>query len=475
MQFHVPQSIAALKRGLHVLSEVPAGVSIDECRDLVLAARKSSGIYMMAENYTYIRQNAIVREIAARGLFGTPYFAEAEYIHELKALNEQTKWRRKWQTGIDGNTYPTHSLGPLLQWMPADRVVRLCCAGTGHHYKDPRGDYYEQSDSTTTLCRMASGGLVKLRLDMLSDRPHAMTNYQLQGTDGAYESSRAHGEPDRIWLRSHSRNPNQWINLKDLEAEFLPRSWRDASETAMKAGHGGGDYFEILDFVDSALGRRPPAIDIDFAMDMTLPGLVSQQSILHGSAWMDVPDSRQWQDESCRPRQQLRMVYRPSRGAPPVNVAPGYTLRQYRPSDYAQYDALMRLVGFGEFKPERVEDIQRRCLPGGFFVIEHAASGKLVATAWAAHNPSRLHPNGGSLEYVAADPDHKGHGLGQAVSAVVTRLLVERGYETIFLQTDDWRLPAIVCYLRLGYEPLMYEPDMPARWAAVHAELAKGK
>jgi hypothetical protein len=29
-------------------------------------------------------------------------------------------------------------------------------------------------------------------------------------------------------------------------------------------------------------------------MDMTLPGLVSQQSILQGSAWLPVPDSRAW-------------------------------------------------------------------------------------------------------------------------------------------------------------------------------------
>jgi len=29
-------------------------------------------------------------------------------------------------------------------------------------------------------------------------------------------------------------------------------------------------------------------------MDMTLPGLVSQQSILEEGRWIDVPDSRQW-------------------------------------------------------------------------------------------------------------------------------------------------------------------------------------
>ena len=140
MHCHVPQAVAALGRGIHVLSEVPAGVSVEECRALVAACKASRATYMMAENYTYTRQNVMVREMAARGLFGTPYYAEGEYLHELKQHNEDTPWRRRWQTGVNGITYGTHSLGPILQWMPGQRVVSVCCAGSGHHYRDPRGD-----------------------------------------------------------------------------------------------------------------------------------------------------------------------------------------------------------------------------------------------------------------------------------------------------------------------------------------------
>ena len=43
MHLHVPQSILALQRNLHVLCEVPAGVSVEECRDLTLACRSSRG------------------------------------------------------------------------------------------------------------------------------------------------------------------------------------------------------------------------------------------------------------------------------------------------------------------------------------------------------------------------------------------------------------------------------------------------
>ena len=294
MHFHVPQAVAALNHHLSVISEVTAAVSLDECRQLVAAQKASRGIYMMAENYTYMRPNVIVREMVRRGLFGTPYYGEGEYLHELKGLNEITKWRRKWQTGVNGITYGTHSLGPILQWMPGDRVVAVSGAGSGHHYRDPRGAEYENEDSCVMLCKMASGGLVKIRVDMLSDRPHAMTNYQLQGTDGAYESARAHGEKNRIWLRSRAKDANTWLDLAEFQDEFLPDFWKENMERGKAAGHGGGDFFEILDFVNAIERKRPNPIGIHEAMDMSLPGLVSQQSIQQGSAWLPVPDSRTW-------------------------------------------------------------------------------------------------------------------------------------------------------------------------------------
>jgi predicted dehydrogenase len=294
MPLHVRQSIAALEAGLHVLCEVPAGVSIEECRDLVEACARSDRVYMMAENYTYIRANVIVRSIAEQGLLGTPYYAEGEYLHNIRDLAERTTWRLKWQTGIDGVTYPTHSLGPILQWMAGDRVVSVSCAGSGHHYLDPRGQPYANEDSCVMLCRMARGGLAKIRVDLISSRPHAMNAHQIQGTDGCYESARAPGDRNRIWLRSRRPKEDGWMDLEELADEFLPDYWREGVAMARQAGHGGGDYFEVLDFVAAIRGERPCPIGIHEAMDMTLPGLVSQQSILEGGRWLEVPDSRQW-------------------------------------------------------------------------------------------------------------------------------------------------------------------------------------
>ena len=61
--------------------------------------------------------------------------------------------------------------------------------------------------------------------------------------------------------------------------EFLPERWRVWGEAARSAGHGDG---------------TEPELGIVAAMDMTLPGLVSQESIEQGGAWLEMPDSRAW-------------------------------------------------------------------------------------------------------------------------------------------------------------------------------------
>ncbi|HEY3237553.1 MAG TPA: Gfo/Idh/MocA family oxidoreductase [Polyangiaceae bacterium] len=297
MQLHVPMALEALHRDIHVLSEVTAGISMDECRALVAAASRSKAVYMMAENYCYTKANVFIRSLVAHGWFGEPYYAEGEYLHDVRDLGESTPWRRHWQLGIRGVTYCTHSLGPILQWLAGDRVTRVACEDSGSHHADPRGEPYA-SDSSVMLCKTEKGRLIKIRVDLVSERPHAMTNYQLQATDGAYESARAWGDSGKIWLRHNSSDPD-WQNFEawmgsEPAMELMPERWRRPPEAALRAGHDGGDYFVLEDFLGSCRGEIACPIGIHEAMDMTLPGLCSQESILKGGSWVEVPDSRVW-------------------------------------------------------------------------------------------------------------------------------------------------------------------------------------
>ena len=475
MQLHVPQSIAALQRGIHVLCEVTAGVSVEECKELVLACEKSEAVYMMAENYTYMRQNVLVRELVRQELFGEIYYAEGEYIHELKKMNEDTKWRRKWQTGIPGVTYCTHSLGPILQWMPGDRVVKVSCADTAYRYKDPREDEYANT-TPVMLCKTAKGALIKIRVDMISDRPHSMTNYSLQGSDGCYESSRGGPtERDKIWLRGLSEDV-RWhdaaalAEIDDLAKKYLPEIWRNPPEAAKKAGHGGGDYFEILDFVKAIRGEAPTPIGIHEAMDMTLPGLISQQSVEQNGRWIDVPDSRTWKDDR-KETQLLLVLPKDKLDTPPIPDLPdGYMLRQYAPEDEKKYLELTRKAGF-DWGAERFYRLFPQIIPGGIFVIEHKATGDLVATSFCKHRPIEGRAFGGELGWLAGDPDHSGKGLGMAVCSAVIARFIQAGYKNIYVRTQDWRLAALKIYLKLGYQPYIDSDEMAEVWRNIFKEL----
>jgi hypothetical protein len=221
------------------------------------------------------------------------YYAEGAYVHEIKDRHEHTPWRSFWQLGIPGCTYATHNLGPVLQWMRT-RVTSVTCMGAGHHLTDARGQRFGNEDTTTMLCKLANGGMTIQRQDLLSDRPSVLPYYNLslQGTLGCYEAPKSNEDRHRIWIKNRDTDADKWRSLWDYEREFLPESFRNPPAAAVAAGHDGSDYYVLRDFVDCILNDRKSPIDVYESLDMTLPGLVSQESMRRGNAPLPVPDFR---------------------------------------------------------------------------------------------------------------------------------------------------------------------------------------
>ncbi len=304
MHLHVPQTLAALNAGKHVISEVTAAISVEQCRQLyegVTRARKSGLKYMMAENTCFARDNLTIQNMVRKGLFGEIYFGEGEYVHEIRALHYNADgsptWRSRWQVGVNGCTYGTHSLGPVLEWF-GERVQSVVCLGSGRH----TAPEHEAEDTTTMLCKTTSGALIKIRVDMLSNRPHGANYFSLQGTKGCYEAARGLGDQPKLWLADfgctstsqdgHDSAPCEWRPLADFEEEFLPDFWKDAPPQAFASGHGGTDFFVVNDIIGAIREDKEPVIDVNRALDFTLPGLMSQLSIAQRGQPVKVPDFR---------------------------------------------------------------------------------------------------------------------------------------------------------------------------------------
>ena len=212
MGLHARQAGEALRAGRHVLSEVIAATTLDECWALVEAAERSPAVYMLAENYCYMRPNMMVRHLVERGVFGSVYYAEGAYVHDCRPLlfdaAGQLTWRAELARGAPGNSYPTHSLGPVAQWLgcsgagAGDRLADVVCLTTPDLARRPTSC----SASAPTIRRPhpalpprrlglhpdphRAGGRGLPAHGLLFPRPHNMTHYLLQGTTASYLSAR---------------------------------------------------------------------------------------------------------------------------------------------------------------------------------------------------------------------------------------------------------------------------------------------
>jgi GNAT superfamily N-acetyltransferase len=173
------------------------------------------------------------------------------------------------------------------------------------------------------------------------------------------------------------------------------------------------------------------------------------------------------------PYYSLQMIWPKDRlNHPPTWTMPeGYSLRTFRTGDEEAYISLMKLAGFSYWGPDHLKNVLKTALPEGVFFIVHDATQKIVATTVATHNPTPLHPFGGELGWVAGDPEHKGKGLGYITCAAVTKRYLDAGYSDIYLLTDDFRLPALKTYLKLGWIPYLHLPEMQGRWEKICEQL----
>jgi predicted dehydrogenase len=297
---HAEQAVGCLERGIHVLSEVTAASNLEDARRLVRAARAGArrqagaAVYMLAENYRYLDEVELIKRLQDAGRFGEVYFAEGAYIHDCKDLwrnpDGSLTWRGKGLLGV----YCTHSLGPVL-YLLGDRVTSVSSLANPSELYDPE---VHQQGNHVMLMRTAKGRTVLVRVDHLSSRPHDMTSYSLQGNRGAYRATRTESRQAFVWLAdehepSGVRGGCSWHALWDYAGKYIPERLAVGPE-ARRGGHGTSEYWMLLDFLKSIRqGTRAP-IDVDTALDYTLPGILAAESAAQGGATLAVPDSREW-------------------------------------------------------------------------------------------------------------------------------------------------------------------------------------
>lgn len=304
MQVHAVMSVDAMRAGKHVLSEVAAAMTLEDCWNLVRAAEETGRIYMLSENCCYWQPIMMIRNMIQKGLFGELTYAECGYVHDCRSLlvkpDGTLTWRGEMSRDFAGNLYPTHSFGPVAQWLGinrGDRIVSLTAGATGQKSirafidkRFPEGHPmrktpFKVADSTNVLMRTAKGALIDLRYDIYSPRPvPSTTYYNLQGVQGAYESRLA-----SIWIEGRSKG-HQWEPVDKYAKEFEHPMWTAWQEKAKGTGHGGGDFMIMHAFLETVRNGATSPIDVYDAAVWSAVIPLSGQSLAEGGRPVEFPD-----------------------------------------------------------------------------------------------------------------------------------------------------------------------------------------
>lgn len=75
----------------------------------------------------------------------------------------------------------------------------------------------------------------------------------------------------------------------------------------------------------------------------------------------------------------------------------------------------------------------------------------------------------GYIHMVACKPEFRGRGLGNLLNDIALSTLKKEKMQAAYLTTDDWRIPAIKTYLKVGFYPdTESEPDFKERWDEIY-------
>ncbi len=217
--FHPPMAIAALKAGLHVMSEKPAGVYTKQVRELIEEASHSDKTYAIMFNQ---RTNCVyrkVKELVSGGEYGE--LKRVSWIitdwYRTQAYYNSGGWRATWAGeggGVMLNQCP-HQLD-LWQWicgMPV-KIRAICHEGKWHdiEVEDDVSIYAEYANGATGTFITTTGDCPGTnRLEITLDRAKIVV-----------EDNRIRmfvtEQPTSVHLVTakggFDRNPGEWVDVE---------------------------------------------------------------------------------------------------------------------------------------------------------------------------------------------------------------------------------------------------------------------
>lgn len=262
---HAQLCVDALKRGKHVATAVPAVFGSLEEAEMVFKAVKESGKkYMMFETSAFHRDVFEMREIHKAGGLGKLVYAEGEYYHYSPDPIDSYKG---WRIGLPPQYYPTHSNGYYV-CVTGGSFAEVSCMGMPSvvkHLQAANNPYKNPFGTEVALFRTSEGGMARM-----------VVSWDTPGFGG--EIGRIRGQKGTFYDK-----------YAGLEKELPPLALPPLPPGVQPGGHGGSHGYLMNEFVTAILEDREPLVNVEWALNLTVSGIVAHQSALKDGELMKIP------------------------------------------------------------------------------------------------------------------------------------------------------------------------------------------
>jgi predicted dehydrogenase len=291
---HVGHAVACLKAGKHVLSAVPAAMSLEECQLLLETVRKTGLTYMMAETSYYQQPTITARKFHQEGRFGNIYYTESEYHHAgLEALFFENG-QRTWRHGLPPMNYPTHCVAHLV-CVARERLTEVTCLGWGDGDPILKDNVYQNPFwNEVALFKTDKGNAFRVAI-FWKGAHRGTERAQWYGDKMSFFCPNPNGI-GAVIVRSGKQTEKDsggfTRQLSEFEQYQVPEWWKtDLLPEPLRhnSGHEGSHTFLSHEFIDALVKERAPAVNIYEALAYTVPGIVAHQSALQEGKQMKVP------------------------------------------------------------------------------------------------------------------------------------------------------------------------------------------
>ncbi|WP_374152857.1 Gfo/Idh/MocA family protein [Pseudarthrobacter sp. WHRI 8279] len=197
---HAPIAIAALERGIHVLSEKPIARNAVEGQAMVDAARKAGRVLDVAFNHRRRGDIKALKGVIEDGGLGRPYYAKASWLRR-SGIPTLGSWFTNPELAGGGPLADigVHALDYALHLLGEPKVVAVSAAthselgpqgrGGGSRYSAQATSHaFEVEDFASAFLRLEGGGTLVIEASWATYREtDDLLDFTVYGTDGGAE------------------------------------------------------------------------------------------------------------------------------------------------------------------------------------------------------------------------------------------------------------------------------------------------